>query len=88
MSESLADDLRPEKFSSLLQLIDYFRRQHAELPASSCFGRTLRYRDIERLRNRFAYHLLNKTNLRPGDRIAIQLPKVLQFPVAVYGALK
>lgn len=88
MSERLADELRPEKFSSLPQLIDYFCAQHAALPAFSCFGRTLRYRDIERLSNSFAYYLLNKSKLRPGDKIAIQLPNVLQFPVVVYGALK
>ncbi|NQV70464.1 MAG: AMP-binding protein [Pseudohongiella sp.] len=88
MSERLPDELRPEKFSSLPELIDYFCSEHADLPAFSCFGHTLNYREINDLSDRFASYLINKTTLQAGDRIAIQLPNLLQFPVVVYGALR
>lgn len=58
------------------------------LPAFSCFGRTLSYQQVDELSNRFANYLQNQTTLKPGDRIAIQLPNVLQFPVALYGSIK
>ena len=88
MVEKLADDLRPEKYTSLLQVIEAIAIEHAQLPAFSCFGRTLSYQQVDELSNRFANYLQNQTTLKPGDRIAIQLPNVLQFPVALYGSVK
>ncbi|MBT8326090.1 MAG: AMP-binding protein, partial [Bacteroidia bacterium] len=38
--------------------------------------------------NAFAWYLQNKTNLKPGDRVAIQMPNLLQFPVAMFAVLK
>lgn len=88
MIEKLADDLRPEKYSSLPELIKYFCVEHADLPAFSCFGHALSYGEVDELSDRFASYLTKETNLQAGDRIAIQLPNILQFPIAVYGALK
>jgi len=86
MIEKLSDDLRPEKFSRLSEVIDHFCVEHAALPAFTCFGRTLTYAEVEDLSKRFAYYLIHNTSLKPGDRIAIQLPNILQFPIAFYGA--
>jgi len=88
MIEKLDDDLQPGKFSSLPELIKYFCVEHAHRPAFSCFGKTLSYQEVDQLSDRFANYLIQKTDLRPGDRIAIQLPNVLQFPIAVYGAMR
>ena len=88
MTERLADHLRPEKFTSLPQLVRHFCTEHGQRPAFTCFGCTLTYRDVDELSNRFAHYLISQTNLKPGDRIAIQLPNVLQFPVAFYGATR
>lgn len=57
-------------------------------PAFSCMGKTLSFADLDRLSANFAAWLQHETDLEPGDRIAIQLPNVLQFPVAVFGALR
>ena len=51
-------------------------------------GKTLSFSDLDRLSTDFAAWLQHETDLVPGDRIAIQLPNVLQFPVAVFGALR
>ena len=51
-------------------------------------GKTLSFSDLDRLSAHFAAWLQHETDLVPGDRIAIQLPNVLQFPVAVFGALR
>ena len=88
MIEALAEDLRPEKYNSLNEIIEYMLDEHASLPAFSCFGHTLTYREIDELSSRFANYLQTKTNLEAGDRIAIQLPNLLQFPVVFYGAIK
>ena len=88
MIEKLPDDLRPEMYSSLGQVIEYIATEHAQQPAFSCFGHTLCYQEVDELSSRFAHFLQNQTALVPGDRIAIQLPNVLQFPVVFYGAVK
>lgn len=88
MIEKLSDDLRPEKFSKLSQVVDNFCREHAQLPAFTCFGRTLNYSEVDELSDRFAHYLITQTSLKPGDRIAIQLPNILQFPIAFYGATR
>jgi long-chain acyl-CoA synthetase len=88
MIEKLSDDLRPEKFSKLSQVVKHFCTEHAELPAFTCFGRTLSYAEVDELSDRFAHYLISETNLKPGDRIAIQLPNILQFPIAFYGATR
>lgn len=88
MIEKLADDLQPGNFSSLPQVFDHITVEHGPLPAFSCFGISLSYAQIDDLSNRFAYYIQSQTKLVPGDRIAIQLPNVLQFPIAFYGAVK
>lgn len=56
--------------------------------AFTCMGQGLSYGDLDRLSGNFAAYLQQHTSLQPGDRIAIQLPNVLQYPVAVFGALR
>ena len=88
MIEALAEDLRPEKYNSLNEVIEYMLKEHASLPAFSCFGHTLTYRDVDDLSSRFANHLQSQTSLVAGDRVAIQLPNLLHFPVVFYGVMK
>ncbi|MGQ9425348.1 AMP-binding protein [Gilvimarinus sp. F26214L] len=56
--------------------------------AFTCLGHTLSFADLDQLSARFAAYLQNETSLEPGDRIAIQLPNVLQYPVVLWGALR
>ncbi|MDH4573504.1 AMP-binding protein [Salinicola acroporae] len=77
-----------EAFESINDIIAEACNRFADKPAFSCLGHTLSYRDVDRLSGDFAAWLQQETDLEPGDRIAIQLPNVLQFPVAVFGALR
>ena len=72
-------------------LVDVFEKachQYADNPAYSAVGHTLSFSALEKLSRDFAAWLQNKTDLNPGDRIAIQLPNILQFPIAAIGAIK
>jgi len=86
--EKLQQELDPQQFQSLPELIDYCLLTHSDLPGFSCFGKTMQFKEIDELSWRFAKYLQNETSLNPGDRIAIQLPNLLQFPIALYGALR
>ena len=88
MLERLSPELDPKQFSSLVEVIRHVGKTHADLPAFSCLGKTISYAELDRLSDRFADYLRNESGLLPGDRIGIQLPNLLQFPVALYGALK
>ena len=63
-------------------------REYADSPAFTCMKHTLTYRELDRYSARFAAYLQQFTSLQPGDRIAIQLPNILQYPVAVFGAIR
>lgn len=56
--------------------------------AYTCLGHTLTYGDVDKLSEQFAAYLQHHTHLAPGDRLAIQLPNLLQYPVVLLGALR
>lgn len=63
-------------------------QEFAQSSAFTCMNHTLTYADLDRLSAQFAAYLQQHTSLQPGDRIAVQLPNVLQYPVVVFGALR
>ncbi|SHF06052.1 long-chain acyl-CoA synthetase [Modicisalibacter ilicicola DSM 19980] len=77
-----------EEYASVMDVFHASVKRFADKPAFSCMGQVLTYRELDRLSADFAAWLQSETDLEPGDRIAIQLPNVLQFPVAVFGALR
>jgi len=87
-TEKLTDSLSPQQYQSLTEVWEYIAATHSDLPAYTCLGKTLTYAEIDRLSSCFAAYLQQHTCLQPGDHIALQLPNVLQFPVAFFGALK
>lgn len=86
--EHLTGEFDPARFSVIGDLLDYVATKHRELPAFNCFGQVLSYGEIDELSRRVASYLIHETSLVHGDRIAIQLPNILQFPVVLYGALR
>ena len=76
------------RFESVLQVFDESCQRFAEQPAFTCMGQKLTYGQLEEKSRHFAAYLQNETDLKPGDRLAIQLPNTLMFPIAVFGALR
>ena len=77
-----------DKYDSVTDVFHAAVSRYQQKPAFSCMGKTLTFADLDRLSADFAAWLQHETDLKPGDRIAIQLPNVLQFPVAVFGAMR
>lgn len=75
-------------YSSLVDLIEKTSLRYGDKPAYACLGKSSSFNEIERDSRYFAAYLQNKTQLKPGDRIAIQLPNITQFVIAAYGALR
>ncbi|MEP0071830.1 MAG: AMP-binding protein [Marinomonas sp.] len=84
----LPDSLNPRSYRSLTDIFAVATDRFADLPAFTSVGRTLTYRELNEKSNQFAAYLQHETDLVPGDRIAIQLPNVIQYPVVLFGAMK
>ena len=75
------------EFTSLKDILEKSCQRFADLPAYSNMGVTLRYRDIDRLSRDFGAYL-QELGLGKGARVAIMMPNVLQYPIALFGALR
>lgn len=76
------------KYQSMVDVFDQATKKYADRPAFSAVGVTLSYRDLDTQSRNFAAWIQNKTNLKPGDRIAVQMPNLTQYPVVVFGAMR
>lgn len=85
---STLENLVPAHIHSLADYIEETFQKYAPRPCYSALGQTKTFAEMDNLSARFANYLLNHTSLKPGDRIAIQLPNLIQHPIAVYGALR
>ncbi|WP_313201507.1 long-chain-fatty-acid--CoA ligase FadD2 [Pseudomonas sp.] len=97
MQADFWNDKRPEgvpstidihAYTSVVEVFERSCKRFAERPAFSNLGVTLSYAELERHSAAFAAWLQQHTDLKPGDRIAVQMPNVLQYPIVVFGALR
>ncbi|GAB3537481.1 long-chain fatty acid--CoA ligase [Noviherbaspirillum agri] len=77
-----------EQFSSLKAVLEQTCRQFKDLPAFTNLGASVTYRQLDELSHAFAAYLQKVLGLAKGDRIAIMMPNLLQYPVALFGALR
>ncbi len=75
-------------FHSLRDLIETSFKDYGPRPAYTCMGTTLTYADLDRLSLQMAAFLQERGKLQKGDRIAIMLPNILQYPVVLCAALR
>ena len=76
------------RYPNVIAMIEQAFRQFPDRPAFSSLGHTLTYADVDRLSGQFAAWLQHHTDLEPGDRIAIQMPNLIQYPVVLFGAMR
>ena len=86
--DGVPSEIDTGQYRSILDVLDYSARKYADKPVFSNLGKTLTYAELHHHSGVFCSYLQNHTDLRPGDRIAVMLPNLLQFPVAVFGALR
>jgi long-chain acyl-CoA synthetase len=81
-------EINPEEYSSLKQLFEDSCARFPARPAYSNLGRTITYRELDAMSRSFGAWLQQEARLVPGDRIALMLPNLLQYPIALFGALR
>ncbi|TBU71653.1 long-chain-fatty-acid--CoA ligase FadD1 [Phytopseudomonas daroniae] len=86
--EGIAAEIDPDQYPNVQAVLKQSCQRFADKPAFTNLGKTLTYGQLFELSGHFAAYLQQHTDLQPGDRIAVQLPNVLQYPVVVFGALR
>ena len=76
------------EFASLPAVLKRSCQRFADLPAYSCLGATITYAELDRLSGAFSAYLQTVLGLKHSDRVAIMLPNLLQYPVALFGILR
>jgi long-chain acyl-CoA synthetase len=75
-------------YSSVTELFEESVKKYGTAVAYECMGKTLTFQELDRLSAQFANYLIYELKLSKGSRVAIQMPNVLQYPVAMFGALR
>ena len=75
-------------YKSVVEVFERSCRKYADRPAFSNMGVTISYAQLDRHSAAFAAYLQQQTDLKPGDRIAVQMPNLIQYPIAVFGAIR
>jgi len=81
-------EINPNEIASLLSLLERSFEKFADRPAYTMMDRTITYRQFEVLSRRLAAYLQKVAGLEKGDRIAVMLPNVLQYPVVLAAAFR
>jgi long-chain acyl-CoA synthetase len=86
--EGVPADINPSAYSSIGEFFAASVDRYRDRIAFICMGRTMSYGELDRLSRAFASYLRNVACLPPGSRVALMLPNLLQYPVALFGALR
>ena len=81
-------DIDPNEYSSISDLLNQSFDKYADLPSFSNFGTTITYAELKTASLKFASYLQNDLGLKKGDRVALMMPNILQYPICLFGILQ
>ncbi len=81
-------EINPDQYPNILAVLKESCQRFANKPAFTNLGKTITYGEMYTLSGHFAAYLQKHSGLQPGDRIAVQMPNVLQYPIVVFGAMR
>src|SRR5262249_12430933 len=81
-------EINPDAHGSVLAMIEAAMQRFAERPGVCCLGHTPSYASTDRVSRSFAAFLQNKLGVKKGDRIAVMLPNIAAFPIAMLGIIR
>ena len=81
-------EINPDQYKNLPELFEEIFQKHGSNEAYENMGKVLTYAEVDELSNNYAAYLQHEAGLEKGDRMAIQMPNCLQYPIAMIGALK
>jgi long-chain acyl-CoA synthetase len=84
----VAHEIDINQFQSIVEVFDRSVHKFRDRPAMANMDKVLRYGELQTLTEQFASYLQNTLKLHKGDRVAVMMPNLLQYPVAVFGTLR
>ena len=84
---SIPANIDTTQYETLVDFLKDCFTKYSKLNAFECMGKKMTYAEADRLSTQFGAYLHSR-GLKPGDRIALMMPNLLQYPIAVFGALK
>lgn len=90
--QSYPDGVAPQidisQYHSIVSVLDEVCGRYRDRPAFASFGRQYTYGEIDQLSRQFASYLIHELKLKKGDRVALMMPNLLQYPIAIFGVLR
>jgi len=86
--EGVPPQIDVNQYASVAAVVEEAFERFRHRPAFTSFGKVLSYGQVDELSRQFAGYLTGVLKLSKGDRIAIMMPNVLQYPIALFGALR
>lgn len=80
--------IQPSPYQSISELFNHAVNTYGDLPAASNLGKTLSYRALKIKADHMARYFTQVLRLKKGDRVAIMMPNLLQYLIAMYGAFE
>lgn len=81
-------EIDPDRYSSLIEMFENAVARYADQVAFINMGEVMTFRKLEERSRAFAAYLQNGLGLKKGDRVALMMPNLLQYPVALFGILR
>ncbi|WP_127908382.1 MULTISPECIES: long-chain-fatty-acid--CoA ligase FadD [Pantoea] len=81
-------EINADRYTSLIDLVEQATQRYADQTAFINMGQPLSYRQLEQKSRAFAAYLQSGLGLKKGDRVALMMPNLLQYPVALFGVLR
>lgn len=80
-------NINPEDYSNVVQMVEEVFKKYSDKTAFSCMGKELTFANLDKLSRDFGAYLLSR-GLESGDKVALMMPNLLQYPIALFGALR
>ena len=81
-------EINADRYTSLIDLFEQAAQRYADRPAFISMGQAMSFRKLEQRSRAFAAYLQQTLGLSKGDRVAIMMPNLLQYPIALFGILR
>ena len=81
-------EINADRYTSLVELFEHAALQYADNTAFINMGQPMTYRQLDKQSRDFAAWLQQGLGLKQGDRVALMMPNLLQYPVALFGVLR
>ncbi|MBD64704.1 MAG: long-chain-fatty-acid--CoA ligase [Halobacteriovoraceae bacterium] len=86
--EGVPQEINLNEYSSIVDVLEQSFKNYSSRKAFSCMGKSFTYSEIDELSRKFASYLQNDLGLKKGATVALMMPNILQYPIALFGALR